>query len=126
MFLVVQFSSVTQSCPILCNPPDCSAPEFPVHHQLPELAPTHVHRVQLYNPLGCSPPGSSVHGISRQEHWNGLPFPLPGDLPDPGIKRSSLTSPALAGWFFTTSATWEAYIYTLSCVKQLASGETLI
>ena len=38
-------SSVTQSCPTLCEPVDCSAPGFPVHHQLPELAQTHVHRV---------------------------------------------------------------------------------
>ena len=41
----IQFSSVTQSCPILCNPTDCSMPGFPVHHQLPELAQTHVHQV---------------------------------------------------------------------------------
>ena len=39
------FSSVTQSCPTLCSPMDCSTPGFPVHHQLPELAQTHVHRV---------------------------------------------------------------------------------
>ena len=44
----------------------------------------------------------------RQEHWNGLPFPTPVDLPDPGIKLASLLSPALAGGFFTTRATWEA------------------
>ena len=37
-----QFSSVTQSCPTLCDHMDCSAPGFPVHHQLPELAQTHV------------------------------------------------------------------------------------
>ena len=47
-------------------------------------------------------------GFSRQEYWSGLPFPPPGDLPDPGIKPMSLTSPALAGGIFTTSATWEA------------------
>ena len=41
----VQFSSVAQSCPTLCNPMDCSTPGFPVHHQLPELAQTHVHQV---------------------------------------------------------------------------------
>ena len=38
-------SSVAQSCPTLCDPMDCSTPGFPVHHQLPELAQTHVHRV---------------------------------------------------------------------------------
>ena len=47
-------------------------------------------------------------GFSRQEYWNGLPCPPPGDLPDAGIEPVPLTSPALAGRFFTTSATWEA------------------
>ena len=44
-FQVVQFSSVTQSCPTLCDPVDCSTPGFPVHHQLLEFTQTHVHRV---------------------------------------------------------------------------------
>ena len=44
---------------------------------------------------------------SRQEYWSGLPFPIPGDLPDPGIKPMSFVSPALAGRFFTKCATWE-------------------
>ena len=43
----------------------------------------------LCEPLDCSPPGSSVHGISRHELWSGLPFPSPGDLPDPGIEPGS-------------------------------------
>ena len=47
-------------------------------------------------------------GFSRQEYWSDLPFPSPGDLPNQGIKIASLMSPALAGSFFTTSATWEA------------------
>ena len=46
-------------------------------------------------------------GFSRQEYWSGLPCPPPGDLPDPGIKPSSLKSPALAGGFFTTGTTWK-------------------
>ena len=41
----IQFSSVTQSCPTLCDPMDCSMPGLPVHHQLQELTQTHVHRV---------------------------------------------------------------------------------
>ena len=45
-------------------------------------------------------------GFSRQEYWNGLPCPLPGDLPDPGIQSTSLTSPTLIGGFFITSANW--------------------
>ena len=43
---VHQFSSVAQSCPTLCSPIDCSTPGFPVPHQLPERAQTHVHRVR--------------------------------------------------------------------------------
>ena len=48
-------SEVAQSCPTLCDPVD------------------------------CSPTGSQSMGFSRQEYWSGLPFPSPGDLPDPGI-----------------------------------------
>ena len=66
-----------QSCPILCDPVDCSLP------------------------------GSSVHGFSRQEYWSGLPCPPPGDLPEPGMEPTSLMLPTLAGGFSTTSATWE-------------------
>ena len=43
MYLSVQFTSVTQSCPILCNPVDCSMPGLPVHHLLLEFTQTHVH-----------------------------------------------------------------------------------
>ena len=39
----VRFSPVAQLCPILCDPMDCNTPGFPIHHQLPELAQTHVH-----------------------------------------------------------------------------------
>ena len=46
-------------------------------------------------------------GFSRQEYWSGLPCPPPGDLPKPGIEPACLMSPALAGRFFTTSATRE-------------------
>jgi len=57
----VQFSSVTQSCPTLCDPMNCSTPGLPVHHQLPEFTQTHVHRVsdaiQPSHPLSSpSPP----------------------------------------------------------------------
>ena len=42
--------------------------------------------------MDCSPPGFSK-GFSRQEYWSGLPFPAPGDLPNPGIEPESLMSP---------------------------------
>ena len=47
-------------------------------------------------------------GCSRQEYWSGLPCPPPSDLPNPGIEPVSLTPPALAGRFFTSSATYVA------------------
>ena len=53
-------------------------------------------------------------GVSRQEHWSGWPCPPPGDLPDPGMEPVSLTSPVLAGGFFTTSATREAPLNMIS------------
>ena len=56
---------VTQSCPTLCDP------------------------------MNCSPPGSSVHGILKQEYWGGLPCHLPGNLPNPGTESVSLTSSTL-------------------------------
>ena len=46
----------------------------------------------------------------RQKYWSELPFPSPGDLPDPGIELTSLKSPVLACRFFTTDTTWEAFI----------------
>ena len=60
-FQSVQFSSVAQSCPALCDPMECSTPGLPVHHQLPEFTQTHVHRVsdaiQPSHPLSSpSPP----------------------------------------------------------------------
>ena len=51
----------------------------------------------LVTPWTVARQASLSMGFSRQEYWSGLPFPSPGDLPDPGIK---LTSPALAGGFF--------------------------
>ena len=60
-----QFSSVTQSCPVLCDPMDCSTPGLPVHHQLPELTQTHVHwvgdAIQPSHPLlSPSPPALNL------------------------------------------------------------------
>ena len=54
----VQFSSVTQLCPTLCDPMDCSTPGLPVHHQLPELTQTNVHRIgdAIWPLILCHPP----------------------------------------------------------------------
>ena len=71
---------------------------------------SHFSHVRLYAPpwtAVCWAPLSM--GFSRQEYWSGLPFPPPGDLPYARIESASLTSPALTGGFFITSATWEAH-----------------
>ena len=69
-----QFNSIVQLCPTLCDPMDCSTPGFPLHHQLPELAQTHVHPVgdaiQLSHPLSSpSPPAFNLfqhQGLSNE------------------------------------------------------------
>ena len=58
----------------------------------------------LCNPMCCNLPGSSVHGIIPGRILEWVPFPLPGDLPNPGIEPTSPASPAVAGGFFTTES----------------------
>ena len=55
--------------------------------------------VTLWTALGQAPLSMEY---SRQEYWNGLPFPTPGDPPNPGIEPESTEAPVLAGRFFTT------------------------
>ena len=68
--------------------------------------------VRLFAPL-CTAACQANLSIefSKKKYWNELTFPPPGDLPDSGIKHVSVAFPTLAGGFFTTSTTWEAYIY---------------
>ena len=87
LIIIGVYCSVDQSCPTLCEPMDCSPPQAPLSMEL-----------------------------SRQEYWSGLPFPDPGNLPDPGTKPMSLLSPVLVGRFFTTSATWEAKVF-INCLN---------
>ena len=71
VFIFIQFSSVTQSCPTLCDPIDCSTPGFPVHHQLPQLAQTHVYQVSdAIQPSSVVPFSSCLQ-----------PFPASGSFP---------------------------------------------
>ena len=70
----VQFSSVAQSCPTLCDPTNCSTPGLPVHHQLPEFTQTHVHRVsdaiQPSHPLSSpSPPAPNPSQHQSLFQW---------------------------------------------------------
>ena len=83
--ICVLCAKLLQSCPTLCHPMDCSLPGSSLL------------------PHGLSLPGSSVHGILQTRLPEGLPFPPPGVLPEPGIKPVSLKSPASAGSFSTTS-----------------------
>ena len=68
---------------------------------------SHFSRVQLCDPMDCSPPGSSILGDSPDKN-TGVGCHPPGDLRDPGIEPTSLMSPALADGFFTSVATWKA------------------
>ena len=85
----------------------------------------------LCDPMNHSPLGSSVHGILQSRIRSGLPCPSPEDLPNPGITPSSLSSPALAGGFFTTCTAWEAWsdqecviVWSLSRVSFFATPWT--
>ena len=62
----------------------------------------------LCHPTDCTHQAFLFTGFPKQAYWSGLPFPPSGDLSNPGIQPISLMSPALAGKFFITSATWEA------------------
>ena len=132
-------SEVAQSCPTLSDPMDCSLPGSSVHGIFQEgvlewgaiafsrwavLFNLHVACVcvcvcvvsRFSSFQLCATLWSVAHqaslpmGFCRREYWSGLPCPPPGDLPNPGIKPESLMSPALAGRFFTTRATREAYM----------------
>ena len=59
---------------------------------------------------------SMTMGFSMEECWSGLPFPSPGGLPDPGIKRDSLVSPALTGGFFPTAPPGKPIRYKIVCI----------
>ena len=64
--------------------------------ELPQPPSQCVHSPALCGPLDCSPCQAPLSmGFSGQEYWSGLPFPTPGDLPNPGIELTSLASPAL-------------------------------
>ena len=83
VYIYVYNFLVTKSCPTLCDPMD------------------------------CSPPGHSVHGIPRQKYWNKLPFPSPGDLLNPRVKPPSS---ALASRLFTTEPPIYVYIHIYVCI----------
>ena len=86
--------------------------------------------VRLYATLGTVASKAPLSmRFSRQEYWSGITL-LQGNLPNPGMEPVSLTSPALAGRFFTTSATWEApqklYNYYLNFITVVCGLKLLL
>ena len=81
---------------------------------LPLVAQFHVSAkslqlcLTLCGTVDCSPPGSLFMRFSRQEYWNGLPFPSPGELSHAGIEPKSLYVSCIGRQIFTISTTWEA------------------
>ena len=84
---------------------------------------SYVQLCEMIWTVACQAPLS--RGFSRQENWSGLPFPPPGDLPDPGIEPASLMPPALAGRFFTTSATFQHLLILHLTALQISHSQTL-
>ena len=82
---------------------------LPFLHRTDAVAESPQSSLNLYNPMDCRLPGSSVHGIlqARILEWGIMPFSR--DLPDSGIEPTSLTSPALTGGIFITNNTWKAH-----------------
>ena len=92
---MVLLCSVTQSCPTLCNPMDCS-------HQAPLSM-----------------------GSSRREDCSGLPRPPPGALPDPEVGPVPPMSPALTDGFFTNRTTWDRLSFKYTMSRALFRGKCL-
>ena len=107
------FSSVTQSCPTLCDPMNCSTPGFPVHYQLPEFTQTHVHRVgdaiQPSHPLSSpSPPAPSPSQHQSLFQWVNSSHEV-AKVPWGGTGVSALTSflpKNTQGWFPLEWTSW--------------------
>ena len=113
----VQFSSVAQSCPTLCDAMNCSMPGLPVHHQLPEFTQTHVHWVSdaiqpshpLSSPSAPAPNPSqhqslfqwvnSLHEVARVQSTLGVPSK---EHPGPISFRMD--------WLDLLAASWETYM----------------
>ena len=81
------------------------------------------HFVTLWT-IACQAPLSI--GFSRQEYWSGLPLPSAEDLPDPGIKPTSLESPALTGRFFTTRHLGNPFLHQHVDLFQMASESEIL
>ena len=88
-----QWSGLSVSVPCNLKVPVCCV----LNHFYPALC----------DPMNCSLPDSSVHGILQARMLEWVPFPLPGNLPNPGIEPRLFVSSELSDGFFTTSANWK-------------------
>ena len=98
----------------------CQRTRLIYHKGLYACMLSHFNHVQLFATLWTKAYQAPLStGFFRQEYWSGLPCRAPGALPNPGIEPASLTSPALAGRFFTTNTVWEAHCLLTTCKKTL-------
>ena len=126
VFMTVQFSSVAQSCPTLCNPMNCSTPGLPVHHQLPEFTQTHIHRVsdaiQPSHPLSSpSPPAPNpfqhqilFQWVNSSHHTNYCIFVICFDIRMCDIS-SSILSQEYFGYLGPFVIPYEFYCFFSFC-----------
>ena len=98
---ISQFSLVTQLCPTLCNPKDCSTPGFLAHHQLPELPQTHTHRVSdaiqpQYRPhLNDSALSKTMHEISEDSRSHFYDFNSSVNIKNTQVMNNTFQSMAI-------------------------------
>ena len=112
-YLKVQFSSVAQSCPTLCDPMNYSTPGLPVHHQLPEFTQTHLHRVsdaiQPSHPLSSpSPPAPNPSSIRVFSNESTLYLVIILELSRSFIQNMCLYCLMLTNLLFLLLCTWYA------------------
>ena len=137
LFSSVQFSSVAQSCPTLCDPMNRSTPGLPVHHHLPEFTQTHVHRVgdaiQTSHPLSSpSPPASNpsqhqslFQWVTRRMRWPkywSFSFSIIPSKEHPGLISFRMDSIKLNRIFTFWCKVWyletvKHHIFAKSCQK---------
>ena len=104
--ILVQFSSIAQSCPTLCDPMNCSMPGLPVHHQLPEFTQTHVRQVDdasqpshpLSSPSPPAPKASQHQGLLQYSNVGILGFPVLTGGKDPSCPCRTLERGSFTSW----------------------------
>ena len=90
-----------------------------LHVMRPNVRLSHFSHIWLCDPMDCSLPGSSIDGILQARILEWVAKPFSRESSRLGIEPSSLMSPALAGWFFTIRATWEAHARHISLFRHI-------